>query len=80
MKELLSCSSCNDREIRSAEPDWAKIKRAILRCRGTEFLELVGKLNSLKRSNEMRQFHAVAAGLLRLRKRAFALQEIEDPP
>jgi len=59
-----------DREIRSAEPDWLQ---------GTEFLELVGKLNSLKRSNEMRQFHAVTAGLLRLRKRAFALQEIENP-
>jgi len=68
-----------DREIRSAEPDWVKIRRAILRCRGTEFLELVGKLNSLRRSGEMRQFHAIAAGLLRLKKRAFALQEIEDP-
>lgn len=68
-----------DREIHSTEPDWTKVKRAILRCRGAEFLELLEKLNSLKRSNKMGQFFAVTAGLLRLKKQAFTLREIEDP-
>jgi len=60
--------------------DQSNVRRAILRCRGAEFVELMERLNSLKHSNEMRQFHAIIASLLHLRrKQAFAIQEIEDP-
>jgi len=68
-----------DREIQSPAPDWSKVRRAILSCRGTELIELMEKLNALRCSSDMKGFFAIVGNLLRLRKQAFTAQEIQDP-
>jgi hypothetical protein len=68
-----------ERELRSVSVDWAKVKRAIRSCRGTEFLALMKKLNDLRASSQMREFHTIIGGLLRVRKKAYVADQIENP-
>jgi len=68
-----------DRELRSPTVNWGKIVRAILSCRGIEFLQLMEKLNDLRASCQLKEFHAIVGSLLRVRKQAYVAQEIKNP-
>ena len=68
-----------DRELESSSPNWKKIKRAIISCRGAEYVALLERLNELRVTNKMAEFHALVGNILRLKKVAQGVQELEDP-
>jgi len=78
-KTYFKSIACVEKELGSPNPNWASVRRAIQSCRGMEFHALQEKLNSLRLTNQLREYHAIIGSLLRLRRRTYAVQEIEDP-
>ena len=68
-----------DSELRSLTVNWGKVIKMIRSCRGLEFFALLHKLNELKASNKMKEFHLIVGGLLQVRKHAFTVDELEKP-
>jgi len=68
-----------ERELKSQQVDWGKVIRNIRSCRGIEYLALMQKLNQLRISYQMKEFHAIVGSLLQVRKQVLAVNEIERP-
>jgi hypothetical protein len=48
-------------------------------CKGTEFIALMGKLNELRETNQMKEFHNIVGNVLRVKKKVFVAHELRDP-
>ena len=68
-----------DEELQSSSVDWGRVVRTINSCKGTEFIALMGKLNELRETNQMKEFHNIVGNVLRVKKKVFVAHELRDP-
>jgi len=71
--------SIAEEEMGKPFPDWERIRRALRRCRGTEFLLFLEKARRFRERGELKEFHRIVGSILGLRKASLSVHEIEDP-
>lgn len=65
-----------DKQLKLTQPDWFK---TLLRCCRADMQSLQEKIRSLLRHSYLKEYRSIMNGLLKLKKCAAAVQEIEDP-
>ena len=68
-----------ENELDRPFPDWNRIQKAIIGCKGTEFLALMDEAKSCRELNSLKEFHRIVQNVLKLRKQSNSVTELEDP-
>jgi hypothetical protein len=68
-----------EEELSQSSPNWERIRKAVSRCKRTEFLALLEKAKSCKLENDLKSFHMIVQNIMKLRKQNTSVHEIDDP-
>jgi len=67
-----------EKELQKSGVNWGKVVKMILSCRGTEYMQLMNRLNELRSTCQLKEYHCIVGSILKVRKKAFVVNEIED--